>query len=139
MKLFINIRRMVEKYCKTKGRFWNFSQNKQRQSNGKQIFLSIVSDLRRTEMVWNEGSSKLCYGNGGTGDRNVLAVRNNVLEEIQISFLENFLWFILSPYYNPPTKWYKWYKRDEYGGPDKSHDKPRSAAWPEEIVNNQMQ
>lgn len=101
MKLFINIRRMVEKYCKTKGRFWNFSQNKQRQSNGKQIFLSIVPDLRRTEMVWNEGSSKLCYGNGGTGDRNVLAVRNNVLEEIQISFLENFLWFILSPYYNP--------------------------------------
>lgn len=50
MKLFINIRRMVEKYCKTKGRFWNFSQNKQRQSNGKQIFLSIVPDLRRTEM-----------------------------------------------------------------------------------------
>lgn len=86
MKLFINIRRMVEKYCKTKGRFWNFSQNKQRQSNGKQIFLSIVPDLRRTEMVWNEGSSKLCYGNGGTGDRNVLAVRNNVLKEIQISF-----------------------------------------------------
>lgn len=40
-------------------------------------------------MVWNEGSSKLCYGNRGTGDKNVLAVRNNV-PEIQISFLEIF-------------------------------------------------
>lgn len=92
MKLFINIRRMVEKYCKTKGRFWNFSQNKQRQSNGKQISLSIVPDLRRTEMVWNEGSSKLCYGNGGTGDRNVLAVRNNVLRRNS----DQFSWKIFS-------------------------------------------
>lgn len=104
MKLFINIRRMVEKYCKTKGRFWNFSQNKQRQSNGKQIFLSIVPDLRRTEMVWNEGSSKLCYGNGGTGDRNVLAVRNNVLEEIQISFLEKFSLIYSVSLLQPPNK-----------------------------------
>lgn len=104
MKLFINIRRMVEKYCKTKGRFWNFSQNKQRQSNGKQIFLSIVPDLRRTEMVWNEGSSKLCYGNGGTGDRNVLAVRNNVLEEIQISFLEKISLIYSVSLLQPPNK-----------------------------------
>lgn len=84
----------LRKYCKTKGRLWNSSKNKQRQINGGQIFLSISPDLCRTKMVWNEGLSKFFHGNGRTGDKNAEALRTtrrlteiSFLHEIEFSLI----------------------------------------------------